>query len=253
MIKKFLTVITTILLFNLTLFAQQTNPINSNYLIEHGVSPRILDAAASSFMQDGSFTENIVIKLNKADGEKKYELELIYDPNYESGMDIRLVNKSDKLNKDEKKKITKFIEKSHYFSRMSRDYLYDESTLKPVKTNGDTLVLEFFYQKKDIDPYLKVVKKLKGNIYFVKGNLDKVVLTNVEPLSGDIIKYKKVVRYSKPNIGGYIVNSSKEILQTEDGMEVEIISVTSDYADDKGVSLAWKNMPTKETQTTGIQ
>jgi len=240
-----------LILFNYNLFAQENKPINSNYLIEHGVSPRILDAAASSFMQDGNFTENIIIELDKAGNKKQYQFDLIYDPNYENGMDIRLVNKSTKFEEDEENIISKFIENSHFFSRMSRNYLFDESTLKLVRTNGDTVVFEFFYQKNEIDPYLEVIKKLKGNIYFVKGNLDKVVLTNMEPLTGDVVEYKKIVRYSKPDIGGYIVSSSKEILVTEEGIKAEVFSVTSEYSDEEGKLLMWKNKPQKATQTAG--
>ena len=251
MVKNFLSVVITILLLNSILFAQQTNPINSNYLIEHGVSPRILDAAASPFMQDGSFSENLIIDITSSGQSKKYQLELIYDPNYEEGMDIRLINKSGKLEKDEIKKISKFIEKSHYFSRMSRNYLYDESTLKHIKTNGDTVAFEFFYQKKDIDPYLKSIKKLKGYVYFVKGTLDKVVLENTKPLSGDITKYQKIVRYVKPNIGGYIIDSYKEKLVTEDGTIVEISSSTFNYSDAEGKSLAWENKPEHKTEIAG--
>jgi hypothetical protein len=242
--------IITILIFSNSM-AQQETPINSNYLIEHGVSPRILDAAATPFMQDGSFSESLVIDISKSGQNKKYELELIYDPDYEEGMDIRLINKSEKLEKDEIKKITKFIEKSHYFSRMSRNYLYDESTLKQIKTEGDTVAFEFFYQKADIDPYLKVIKKLKGYVYFVKGNLDKVVLENTKPLSGDVIKYQKVVRYTKPTVGGYIINFYKEILITEDGTKVEISSSTFNYVDANGESLVWENKPEQETKVAG--
>ena len=33
--------------------AQTTDPLNSNYLINQGVSPRVLDFAANSSLQDG--------------------------------------------------------------------------------------------------------------------------------------------------------------------------------------------------------
>ena len=41
-----------LLLLTTALFSQTGTPVNSNYLIEHGISPRTLDAAASIFMQD---------------------------------------------------------------------------------------------------------------------------------------------------------------------------------------------------------
>ena len=43
------------------IFGQENKPLNSNYLIEKGVSPRILDAAASALLQDGRFIKNVNI------------------------------------------------------------------------------------------------------------------------------------------------------------------------------------------------
>jgi hypothetical protein len=234
------------LFFSMGLIAvsQSDSPINSNYLIEHGVSPRILDAAASGFMQDGRFIQKTEIIITSEGVAKSYDIDLIYDPTYEKGMDIRLINNKGTLNRKELKILKKYIEKSHYFSRMSEDYLYDESTLRVHERKGDTLVLEYFYQKKNLDPYLKYIKKIKGFIYFVDGKLDKVVLKNVKPLKGGVKKYKKEVVFAKvEGRGGYIIqNITESMIKEKRGKPSKVVirKKTLDYTDEKGDEVAWK-------------
>ena len=60
-------------------------------------------------------------------------------------MDIRIVVDGNNVTKEDKKFLTKLIERNHSFSRMSRNYLYDESTLKVIKNEGDEIVLEYYY------------------------------------------------------------------------------------------------------------
>jgi hypothetical protein len=239
----------TVFLFQMGVSAQNTTPVNSNYLIENGISPRVLDAAASPYMQDGSFTQDVTIKVNKDGNQKEYNVILIYDPFYNDGMDIRIVNKSGELTKKELKALKKYIEKSHFLSRMSENYLYDEKSLKAVKNDGDNLVLEFYYKKKDIEPSLKFVKRIKGEIYISNGVLTKVVLTNFKPLRNNIVDYRKEVYFVKSKEGGYIISSENEKVVTgKPGKKeaVEIITNILDYKGSKGNSLSWDN----KTETT---
>jgi hypothetical protein len=222
----------------------QERPVNSNFLIEHGISPRVLDAAASGFMQDGRYIQKVKLKVIKDGVEKSYDIDLIYDPGYDEGMDIRIVDNNEHLSKKELRTLKKYIERSHYFSRMAKDYLYDEKTLRFVEERGDTTVLEFLYQKKNLDSYLKYIKKIKGSVYLVAGKLDKVVLKNVEPLRRGIKKYYKEVKYAEvKERGGYIIASIHEEMQTvkgKDTTEVFIDKKTLDYSDAKGDELAWE-------------
>jgi ribosomal protein S21 len=149
----------------------QNQPVNFNYLIENGISPRVLDAAASSFMQDGRFAENVIVKVKNSEGEKYYDVDLIFDPMYNDGMDIRAVVNTKNIEKKDLKQLKKYLEKSHYFSRMSRKYLYDENTLKLVNKTGNNLELEYFYQTKDIDPYLNYIKKNKRKYLYKKRSI----------------------------------------------------------------------------------
>ena len=146
--KKFFPFLTFLVFLSVVSIAQQSQPVNINWLIENGISPRVLDAAASLFMQDGRFLDEVTFVKKTNDTTKKYKLEIIYDPDYKNGMDIRVVRKSGDLSKKEIRQLKKYIEKSHYFSRMSRDYLYDESTLRFLGKSGDTTVLEYYYQKR---------------------------------------------------------------------------------------------------------
>lgn len=226
--------------------AQQKGPVNSNYLIENGISPRVLDAAASLFMQDGRFLNEAVLIKESNGTKKEYHLEFLFDPKYKDGMDLRVVNKSNNLTKKETKQLRKYIERSHYFSRMSRDYLYDEESLKRAGKKGDTLILEYYYQKKDIDPYLKNIKRMKGRIYLIKGALYKVELENVRPLKKKINSLKKTVYYAKTNEGGYIVTSMTEDMSSGKGdkqVTTKILTKTLDHRDDNGLELTWKNKP----------
>jgi hypothetical protein len=241
----------TVSLFQMGVSAQNTAPINSNFLIVNGISPRVLDAAASSYMQDGKFSEDVIIKVNKDGFEKEYKVILIYDPSYNDGMDIRMINQSDTLSKKELKTLKKYIEKSHFFSRMSESYLYNEESLKAIKNEGGTTVLEFYYKKSNIDPYLKYIKKIKGEIHITNGNLEKVVLTNFKPLKNHIVDYRKEVSFSKVKEGGYIITSINEQIVIEksgEKTEIEIVSNTVNYKDQDGNELSLDNQ-----ELSGIQ
>jgi hypothetical protein len=229
------------LLFIQTGVFAQNQPVNSNYLIEYGISPRVLDAAASSFMQDGRFVDNVIVKVKNDEGEKTYDIDLIFDPAYNEGMDIRAVINTKNIEKKDLKQLKKYLEKSHYFSRMSRKYLYDESTLKLVNKTGDNLELEYSYQTKDIDPYLNYIKKIKGKIYIKNGVLDKVVLTNTKPLKNHISKYSKEIKYAKLNNGGYIISNATEKFTVEKkNSKTEIKKNTLKYTDKEGKDLTWE-------------
>jgi hypothetical protein len=231
-----------LLFLQIGVFAQN-QPLNSNYLIENGISPRVLDAAASSFMQDGRFIENVVVNIKNDEGKKTYDVDLFFDPMFNDGMDLRAVINTKNIEGKELKQLKKYLEKSHYFSRMSRKYLYDESTLKLVNNTGNDLELEFSYQTKDIDPYLNYIKKIKGNIYIKNGVLDKVVLANTKPLKKHISKYTKEIKYAKLDNGGYIISNVTEIFTVEkrnSKTEVEIKKNTLNYTNNEGEELAWE-------------
>jgi hypothetical protein len=252
--KKVLLSILLILGVVLFLKAQQDSPVNSNYLIEHGISPRVLDAAASLFMQDGYFLNNIHMTVDKDGVVKSYDIDVIFDPDYKDGMDIRIVNKSNNLSRKEKKKLKRYIEKSHYFSRMSKNYLYDESTLKLVSNENGNMVLEFYYQKKDVDPYLRNIKRMKGMIYLKDGLLEKVVLTNVRPLKNKVTSYKKIVFYSKVEDGGYIVTRMEEEIISVKGKHTVTTRIESNvlaYNTPEGEVLSWNDKPHEEKDITG--
>ena len=61
--KKQVFSLTILFLFSTLLFSQQTSVINSNYLVEYGISPKTLDAAFNVLLQDGGFTQNMKMEL----------------------------------------------------------------------------------------------------------------------------------------------------------------------------------------------
>ena len=245
-VKRFTTfVLFIILFFPGRLTAQISEPVNSNYLIENGISPRMLDAAASSFMQDGIFTNSVYITISDSGGiEKKYEIDIIYDPKYMDGMDIRVVDKNGNIHKKEKKILRKHIERGHYFSRMTKDYIYDESSLKLIRNDKDTVVLEFYYSKKDLDPYLRDIKRVRGEVFIVDGILKRVILKNVKPLKKHIIEYKKTVDFAKVKSGGYIVDQvvkESTVKKKNNLISYNLHSRVIDYKTLDGKELTWDN------------
>ncbi len=220
--------------------AQITEPVNSNFLIEKGISPRVLDAAASIFMQEGKYSGNIILTVVTNGIEKDYRFKLIYDPDYKDGMDIRMINYNKDFTKKDHKEMLRYIEKNHSLSRMSKHYLYDESTLKFKKKIGDTLIFTYRYLKKDIEPYLKKIIHMKGEIHIINGRLDKVVLTNTKPLKKHITDYKKTVHFERSEIGGYVVSHSHEHYLINKGKHhtvVDVIIETDDY------QVTWEEKP----------
>ena len=179
----------------------QSDPLNSNYLIENGVSPEVLDLAANTTLLDAKFVQRVELVITQPNGETEtYELGFIYDPQFEYGLDLRVISSG--LSKKETKFLKTYIEKSHSFSRLSERNLYDESTLKVIDQEGTSVVLEYMYQKRNIDPYLKHIKRLKGTIYFENQKLNKIVLQNFKPLKSKISDYERTVYFERAIPGG---------------------------------------------------
>ena len=227
----------------LVLFSQNTQPINSNYLFELGISPRVLDIAASGLLQDGSFAENVIIEADDGSTTQLFKMQVIYDPTYREGMDVRVVYDPANTTKGDMKDLKQMVERSHQFSRMSRDYLVDESTLKVLKDENGEVVIEYYYQKNDIEPYLKEIKRLKGKVIIKDGELDRVVLTNFKPLKSKVAKMERIVYFEKSNeTGGYIKTSSEERLEQLKGDKVIVYTLktrTTDYFTPDVKQLSW--------------
>ena len=238
---------------NFTL-AQEGMPLNSNYLIENGISSRILDAAASELLQDGSFIQDLNITITLQDNSTKtYKTQIIYDPSFKEGKDIRFVIEKGAFNKNDIKQLKKAIEKSHKMGRLSRKYLYDESSLKLISSDNNEQIISFKYSKNDIEPELQDIKKLTGKIYILDGVLNKVVLSNTKSLSQRKSDYTKTVFYKNiENQKGYIISNIEEKFSIKDTKYIMNFT-TSDYKNIEGKTITWsgkENIPeffSKET------
>lgn len=229
--------------------AQTTDPLNSNYLINQGVSPRVLDFAANSSLQDGSMKENVSVTVRSDGKEEAFQLHSIYDPSYEYGLDIRFVVDQEKTSKKDAKQLSEAIKNLHHFSRLVEQYLYDESTLKTVKDENGEVVLEFFYRNVAVDPNMKHIKRLKGYVYFKDGILDYVELINVKPLKGGVDNFSRKAYFERPIDGsGYMVThviESYEMKEKGETVNVEVESFTKEFSDLDGNVVYFKDAHTQ--------
>ena len=234
----FLGTLTLFLTFSVT--GQEETPLNSSYLAEYGISPKLLDAAANVLLQEGSFIQNLEIGVaTPTGGTETFKTQIIYDPSYKDGKDIRFVVEHGEFTKKEIKSLKKAIEKSHKLSRLSRSNLYDESSLKVLKDTGNELVFGFRYSKNDIEPELRDIKKYEGKLFVVGGTLDRVELTSASRLSDGRENFERTVYFEKAeNRKGYIVSRIVESYKTKDGMQT-LTFTTSDYTAPDGTSIAW--------------
>ena len=218
--------------------AQTTKPVNSNYLINQGVSPRVLDFAANSALQDGRFKEDVQITVTTGGQEEVYKLHSIYDPSYKYGLDTRFVIDGDQATKKDVKMLSDAIKNLHHFSRLVEQYLYDESTLNLVKSENGKVIFEYYYRNVAVDPSMKHIKRLKGYIHFQDGVLDYVELVNTKPLNKGLDNFRRIVHFERAgNGGGYVVINVTESYDVRNGKEdvnLVIESITTEFADDEG-------------------
>ncbi len=153
-------------------------------------------------------------------------------------MDMRFVVDGAMTSKKDIKLLTELIKNQHHFSRLVEQYLYDESTLKLVKNESGTVVFEFYYRKVDVDPSMNHIKRLKGFIYFVNGELDHVELVNTKPLKKGIKQYSRKVYFQRaPGGGGHFVTRVKELYDVERGkntIQLTTETTTVEYANNQG-------------------
>jgi len=232
--------------------AQNKLPVNSNLLIEYGISPKVLDAALSSTLQEGSFKEKINVVRKQGDSINNIDIVLIYDPSYKDGIDIQIGFKKEDKDFFKKKELLKFMQELHTFSRKSKSYLYDENSLKIESVSGDEVILNFLYDQAKLEPEMKYAKKLKGKIFLKNKELVKVELTNIDRIKflnhkvepGNLtstVFFKRTI-----NNGGHIETSSTDVFNYEHkGKKVEITltSETFEYKDANGTAIAWSEKP----------
>ena len=168
-----------------SIYGQQNPPLNSNYLIENGISPQVLDAALSTTLQEGAFTSEVYAKkINETDTLATF-FRFIYDPEINDGLDIQIAVNKDSIGKKGEKSILRAMESTHSFSRMSRSELYDPNSLTLLSKEGDDLILGFRYDKKRLEPELKYGKAMDGTIHIERGVLKSVSLINTERFKFD--------------------------------------------------------------------
>lgn len=221
-----------------TLYGQQSPPLNSNYLIENGISPQVLDAALSTTLQEGSFTSEVYGKRIIGNDTLSTFFRLIYNPEINDGLDIQIAINKDSIQKKGEKAILRSMESTHSFSRLSRSELYDASSLTLIDGEGNNLKLSFRYDKKKLEPELRYGRVMKGIISIEDGILKSVSLENLDDFKMDgtpIAKgdFKRTIYYTKnKDIGGYYVSSGEdEYSFREKGKVVKILmkSFTSGY------------------------
>lgn len=242
----------TIICFSFLAFATQAQNsikiINSNLLTEYGISPKALDAALSTTLQKGAFTQKMEVSRTLDGKTENSNFYFIYDPTYKEGIDIQLAFDDDSEGILKQKLLLKTMQEMHSFSRLSKENLYDEKSLKVISNEGNTIIISYKYNKSMLEPELMYAKKLLGKIYIVDGKLDKVELINDEPVkfNGHKIEAGKVnstTYYSRSKShGGYIVESTIQnysYLEKKNPIEVIIKGATVDYKDEDGIPLSW--------------
>ena len=239
-------------LSNLTI-GQNTLPLNSNLLIENGIPPKVLDAALSSTLLEGSLKRRInVTQIRNGIEESQAHFNYVYDPKYKDGIDIQMEYDPDSLGSLDTKYLLYLMEEMHSFSRNSLSNLYDESSLRVIAMDDKNIILSFIYDKNRLEPELKYGKNLIGKIYLKNGDLDKVELTNMGKIKYrkrriKPQKFKSVNYFEKAlNSGGYLITRSIDTYtykKGKDQMTLIIESITYDYKNKDGIPVQWESKP----------
>ena len=230
----------------------QVYTINSNLLSDYGISPKVLDAALSTTLQEGSFKQKIVAKVYTEGKTDSAKFLFIYDPKYKEGIDIQVVYKNDSLGPLKEKELLKTMQEMHSFSRLSKSNLYDENSLKVISSSETSVILSFKYNSQILEPELKYGKKVTGKIFITNGVLEKVELTNDAPVkflehkieSGKFVSTSWYTKLS--NSGGYIVKSTSDKYSYKKkgkDVSVDIEGRTLDYKNTVDIPLSWENKP----------
>lgn len=233
-------------------YGQHAPPINSNTLIEYGISPKVLDAALSPTLQEGAYKQYVHAEEQRGDKLYRTDFQFIYDPGYKDGIDIRVAYDKDSLGYLNSKQLLKMMQEMHSFSRLSKSYLYNESSLKIIAQTEDEIILSFEYDKTKLEPELKYGKKALGKIYIKNGELEKVELLNSERVTFSHHKidpgdFKSTTYFMKAQEnGGYIVSGylvEYRYNKKNQPVFVKVVGETFEYVDNKNESLSWDGKP----------
>lgn len=194
---------------------------NSNILIENKIDPKIINSVVSITRQNVAYRMHM--KQHIVHNEEKQNLDyyIIVDPYpaYGTEMKIQLLKEELETRKENviKKDLDKLMGVQLY---LQHDNLFDENSLEVLKENDRETVIGFTFEKDALPRELKHMRDMKGQVFIVDGQLDRIEVTNNKRFTLrniEVDSYKKTTYFEPVVTGGYLIlKESLEIYGTLD-------------------------------------
>ena len=220
-----------------------TQPPNSSYLAEYGLSPKVFNLLISPMYQEEYVFKGIsFVDLTTGNRKVSETYEVVYDPFYEYGLTLKMIVHDPKIYETtSKSKMKQIVGKMNEKYKKIRDQnVIEENDVGLVRDNGKEVILGFKLQKENLPPSLKYMHQMDGRVFVIDGILDRIELSLSSP--GKIGKIDAteagytVTFYQMPD-GGYllenVVQSTKGIRNGEPAELYEKLEITS-YHDHSG-------------------
>ena len=236
-------------------------PINSDPLTQRGISPRILDVAITPMSQGLRYESMVVYRQTLADGSSGTErFRMIFNPDTDYGRDLHIEMESEPLRsaRQYRRMLEVTMGADHWLR--TEDRIHSAKSIKLVSATPGEDVIEFSYSPNRIPTSLKWLTQLRGEVYVINGQLDRIELTGTDSFQRDGIShrnYQMTVYFGEvPEFGGHVITALKEQFSARMNRkwsDIEVWSRMLRYSSEALGDIAWvdSDLPPLDTLETG--
>jgi len=243
-----------ILLFTLTLLAKA--PYNSNYLIERGIDPNILNNIVTTTRQNVAYRMSIEHSIKSHNKVQNMHYFMIVDPYPSYGTELKVQIPEKELQNIGESNLKNILDELMGIQLyLQHGKLYDINSLKIIKSANKHTIISFKLKKNNIPRELCHLNSMTANVHIINSSLHSISIENDKPfdLRGIAVQhYKKVVLFKKVKTGGYLVSEESLLIQgeKENLPYIETINSTiTEYWNKQKYKISFNNGLEKDTIT----
>lgn len=248
----------TMLLTSFAVFAQEDTdmpllgPLNSDPLIERGISPRLLDIALFPMSQNIAFEMLVSYRATGVRGDSEERFRMVYNPDTEYGRDLYIEFENEPLRSmKEYRRALEVSMGSDYWVRQ-RARLYDPNSIQLIESNDGHEVISFRFDKESVPSKQRWLLKLEGRLHIQDGRLLRIDFVANSTIERDGVRNENyrssVVFGAVPEHGGFVIDQTEEqfSFHSRGGLQnVHTHSRVIKYSHSQLGDIVWNRMPTE--------
>ena len=246
-----------LLLLGLPLLAGAQNtpligPINSDPLVQRGISPRVLDVAITPMSQGLRYESLVMYRQTTDDGQSGSDrFRMIFDPDTSYGRDLYIELQDEALlSARNYRRMLEVTMGADYWLRQ-QDHIYQGKSVELLSSSEGEDVIGFRYSPRRIPSRMSWLAQLSGRVFVIDDKLQRIELTGEKNFERDGIphqNFKMTVFFGDvKEHGGYIISAVKEEFRAKINRQwrnIEFYVVMLEYSSEQLGRIEWDSSAT---------